>query len=251
MVARTRWHFCSRRTRSCASLTGVAIALAFGANACAGDFGRPKYPWAESLRQSVIEPPEYTAGIPPLPFPLTDEEKNLRKFANRLLVPATDRELGFAYAPGADYTSYAAFLLDTPFRSATARYSRLIDDIRNDIQRIDPFFTLARRVADLDQKRGRSIPHVPIISAGELSAAHWRVQENIAVMMSVHAALQERVRSYRFALERLVIALPSPMAAEVERILTELVRRVTDIQVIASPGALVRPARLQPAPISK
>ena len=70
-------------------------------------------------------------------------------------------------------------------------------------------------------------------------------------MMSVHAALQERVRSYRFALERLVIALPSPMAAEVERILTELVRRVTDIRVIASSGALVQPARLQPAPISK
>jgi hypothetical protein len=129
--------------------------------------------------------------------------------------------------------------MDTPFRSATARYSRLIDDIRNDIQRIDPFFMLARRVADLDQKRERSIPHVSLISGGEVTAAHLRVQENIAVMASVHAVLHERVRSYQFALERLVISLPSPMAAEVERILGGLAQRTGDIRVIASP--VVRP----------
>jgi hypothetical protein len=251
MVARALRHFCCRRTASRISFTGFAIAVTFGASACAGDFGRPRYPWAESLRGAVAAPPEYTAGIRPSPFPLTEEEKQLRKFADRLLVPATDQELGFAYAPGADYTSYAAFLLDTPFRSATARYSRLIDDIRNDIQRIDPFFMLARQVADLDQKRERSIPHVSIITGGEVASARLRVQENIAVMMTVHAALEERIRSYRFALERLVIALPSPMAAEVERILGELARRVTDIRVIASPIALVQPTAPRATPISK
>lgn len=249
MGARAVRHSCYLRLASRTSLFGLTIALTFGASACAGDFGRPKYPWAESLREKLVAPPEYTAGIPS-PFPLTEEEKQLRKFADRLLVPATDQELGFAYTPGADYTSYAAFLLDTPFRSATARYSRLIDDIRNDLQRIDPFFMLARRVAELDQKREGSIPHVSIISGGEVTAARVRVQENIAVMMTVHAALQERVRSYRFALDRLVIALPSPMAAEVERILVELNRRVADIQVIASPVALVHPGP-HPVPISK
>ena len=249
MVARQ--HFYLRHMALQAPLAACVIAVAFGANACAGDFGRPKYLWAESLRQSVIGPPEYAVGIPLSPFPFTDEEKQLRRLADRLLVPAMDQELGFAYAPGADYTSYAAFLMDTPFRSATARYSRLIDDIRNDIQRIDPFFTEARRVADLDRKRDRSIPHVPIISDDELAAAHVRVRENIAVIMSVHAALHERVRSYRFALERLVIALPSPLAAEAERILGELARRVTDIRVIASPVLLARPAAAPAAPISK
>jgi hypothetical protein len=222
-----------------AALGVFVLAVTFGASACAGDFGRPKYPWAENLRQGFKEPPPYTAGIPLSPFPFTDEEKELRRLADRLLVPATDQELSFAYAPGADYTTYAAFLMDTPFRSATARYSRLIDDIRNDIQRIDPFFMLARRVADLDQKRERSIPHVSLISGGEVTAAHLRVQENIAVMASVHAVLHERVRSYRFALERLVIALPSPMAAEAERILGGLAQRTGDIRVIASP--VVRP----------
>src|SRR4051794_37088106 len=241
MSARALWHFRSSATASRTALAGLSIAVTFGASACAGDFGRPKYPWAEGIREAVAGPPEYTAGIPPAPIPFTDEEKQLRKLAQRLVVPANEQELGFSYLPGSDFTTYAAFLLDTPFRSATARYSRLIDDIRNDIQRIDPFFMLARRVADLDQKRERSIPHVSIITGGEVASARLRVQENIAVMMTVHAALEERIRSYRFALERLVIALPSPMAAEVERILGELARRVTDIRVIASPIALVQP----------
>jgi hypothetical protein len=251
MSARALWHFRSSATASRTALAGLAIAVTFGASACAGDFGRPKYPWAEGIREAVAGPPEYTAGIPPAPIPFTDEEKQLRKLAQRLVVPANEQELGFGYLPGSDFTSYAAFLLDTPFRSATARYSRLIDDIRNDIERIGPFFMLARRVADLDQKRKQSIPHVAIVSGEELSAVRLRVRENIAAIMSVHAVLHERVRSYRFALERLVLALPSPMAAEAERVLVDLARRVAEIQVIASPVAIGQPAGIQAVQISK
>ena len=251
MIMRAHLHFCSSATASRAALAGLAIALTFGASACAGDFGRPRYPWAESIREAVAGPPEYTAGIPPAPIPLTDEEKQLRKLAQRLLVPASEHELGFGYAPGSDFTTYAAVLLDTPFRSATARYSRLIDDVRNDLERIGPFFMQARRVADLDQKRKQSIPHVAIVSGEEMSAIHLRVRENIAVMESVQAVLHERVRSYRFALERLVLVLPSPMAAEAERVLVELARRVAEIQVIASPLAIAQPGGPPAAPISK
>src|SRR3954464_15523377 len=111
MSARAHWPFRPSAIASRTSLAGLAIALTFGATACAGDFGRPKYPWAEGIREAVAGPPEYTAGIPAAPIPFTDEEKQLRKLAQRLVVPANEQELGFGYGPASDFTSYAAFLL--------------------------------------------------------------------------------------------------------------------------------------------
>jgi len=64
---------------------------------------------------------------------------------------------------------------------------------------------------------------------------HRRLRENMLLVSEVHRTLQERAIMYRFALERLVIALPSPMAAEAERARSELERRLAAIQVFA-PG---------------
>jgi len=53
-------------------------------------------------------------------------------------------------------------LMGESIASSIARYNRLIDDIRNDIVRIEPFFQTARRVVDVDQRREKSMQYVAI-----------------------------------------------------------------------------------------
>ena len=59
-----------------------------------------------------------------------------------------------------DRTFYGRRLLGEPTRSATSRYSQLIEDIRDDITRIEQFAPVAARVADLDAKRNASLAYV-------------------------------------------------------------------------------------------
>ena len=51
----------------------------------------------------------------------------------------------------------AALLIDEPHRSHSSRYAQLIEDVRNDITRFEPFFAAAVRVIDLDRKRNASL----------------------------------------------------------------------------------------------
>ncbi|MGB7260049.1 MAG: hypothetical protein WBD48_18410, partial [Pseudolabrys sp.] len=56
--------------------------------------------------------------------------------------------------------------------------------------------------------------------------AKRRMHENGLIVSWVYASLDQRVSSYRFALERLVIMTPSPQAVDVERHLNELKARI-------------------------
>ena len=56
-----------------------------------------------------------------------------------------------------DRTAYGRQLIDEPHRSHTSRYSQLMDDVRDDMTRFEPFFTNAIRVIDLDRKRNASL----------------------------------------------------------------------------------------------
>jgi hypothetical protein len=113
-------------------------------------------------------------------------------------------------------------LFTTAYRSQSARYNKLIEDIRNDVVRVDPFFAAARFVADMDVKREKSLAHVSRVSAEERSNTLQRMAENRNIVRWVQGSLQERTASYKIALERLVIAAPLPVAAEAERALTLL-----------------------------
>jgi hypothetical protein len=42
-------------------------------------------------------------------------------------------------------------VVTTAYCSQTARYNRLIEDVRNDVMRVDPFFRSARYVVDMDR----------------------------------------------------------------------------------------------------
>ena len=54
----------------------------------------------------------------------------------------------------------------TAYRSQTARYNRLIEDIRNDLVRLDPFFATARYVVDMDRKREKALAYVTGLTRG-------------------------------------------------------------------------------------
>jgi hypothetical protein len=168
---------------------------------------------------------------------LTDDERLLRDLAYPLIDPPYDRnqwdsvlrEFGYNRRdrPYPNPSEYASRLLTTAYRSQTARYNRLIEDIRSDVIRLDPFFATARYVLDMDVKREKSLAYVSNLTTGERASALQRIAENRAIVQWVEGSLQARAAAYKIALERMVIAAPSPVAVEAERALTLLRQRVS------------------------
>jgi len=168
---------------------------------------------------------------------LTEEERTLRDLAYPLIEPPYDRQQWYSVLgeigvgsrpwPYPDRSAYASRLFTTAYRSQTARYNRLIEDIRNDVVRIDPFFSSARYVAEMDRKREKALAYVSNLTAEERDNTLQRVAENRNIVRWVQGSLHERTESYRVALERMVIAAPSPIAVEAERSLTLLQQRIS------------------------
>jgi hypothetical protein len=215
----------------------IALAIAVPATSNAGDFGRPK----PSLLEGLI-PQQYWKG--PVTgyssYPLTDLEVELRDRSYALIRPNQPRGkwnlyiAGFQFAgafPPAyvytDYTEYARLLLWTPARSEASSYNRLIDDMAEDGKLTGPFLAVACAVADLDLKREKSLGYVGVLSDWEVDNAFGRIRENRLVTAWVHRALHWRLASYRYALERLVISVPSALAVEAERALTRFQTIIT------------------------
>jgi hypothetical protein len=174
---------------------------------------------------------------PPWRHKLTDEERRLRDLAYPLIEPPYDRNRWYSVLaehggmsrpwPYPDRAAYASQLFTTAYRSQTARYYKLIEDIRNDVTRLDPFFAVARHVSDMDRKREKSLAYVSSPTVEERHNTHQRIEENRSIVEWVKNSLHERAASYRIALERLVIAAPSPVAVEAERTLALLQQRLT------------------------
>ncbi len=223
-----------------------------------GDFGR--------VRPSLVDPSFVTPeihgwlgreaaarhGIPASEFRLTDEENLLRSLAYPLIEPPYERHVWYAVLSEYglsqyflddwwtfDPTRYAEVLLTRDTRSMSSLYARLIDDVRNDIARIGPFADIARRVADLDRKREKSLAYVSVLSPEELADARRRIAENTLTIGWVHQSLNDRVKSYHFAMERLVIAAPSPMAIEAERQITLMKARIAQARLLPPPPPMV------------
>ncbi len=195
------------------------------------DFGRVR----QSLRTDDMHAwmgPAVTEryGEPASLFPLTDEERSLRDRAYPLIEPPYERQRWYSVLNEYgitrifqrdwwyfDVSAYTTALFGDPARSTQTLYYRLIDDIRNDIVRIGPFAANARYVSDMDVKREKSLRYVAGLSPSEIGNTLARVAENSLIARWVNESLMQRVNSYQFALERLVIAAPSPLAAEAER----------------------------------
>jgi hypothetical protein len=215
----------------------IALAIAVPAVTEAGDFGRPKPSLLDGLipRQFWQGPVTGYSG-----FPLTDLEVELRDRSYVLIRPNEPRGNWNIYIAGfqivgalppayvyTDYTEYSRMLLWTPARSESSSYNRLIDDLAQDGKLAVPFTAVACAVADLDIKRERSLAYVGDLPDWQISDTFGRIRENRLVTAWVHRALHWRLASYRYALERLVIAVPSVLAVEAERALSRFQAIVT------------------------
>jgi len=175
------------------------------------------------------------AGWPTLPssFELTDDERQIRDLSYPLIEPSYYRQqwysaageygvIGSDHRTGFDCSAYTNRLMSSRYRSPAARYSQLTDDICNDVTRLPQFFETAARVLDIDQKRRKSLACIFGLSQSEQVSALRRIRENALLVSLVRAKLAQRVTGYRFALERLVVMIPSPQAVEVERSLNQI-----------------------------
>lgn len=93
--------------------------------------------------------------------------------------------------------------------------------------RLDPFFVTARYVLDMDRKREKAMNHVTQLTVEERDNTLQRIAQNRKIVLWVQGSLQERVAAYKAALERMVIAAPSPVAVEADRSLTLLQQRIS------------------------
>jgi hypothetical protein len=214
-----------------------------------GDFGR--------TRQDVINDDMHrwiggeatsSIGLRPSQFQLTDNERLLRDLAYPLIEPPHSRPAWKSvfgdYQPLPspwrqqavfDRTAYGRMLIDEPHRSHSSRYAQLMEDVRNDITRFEPFFADAVRVLELDKKRNASLALVSELSPREGADAVARMQENTLIVQWVQQCLERRISSYRWALERLVIQAPDNMAADADRLIGELAAQTANPPVAAQP----------------
>ncbi|HZP79649.1 MAG TPA: hypothetical protein VFB45_26180 [Pseudolabrys sp.] len=222
-----------RRTRI---LSGIAVAGLLLLTGCAnGDFGEVRPMFASEGMHDWLGPA--ASGLPASSFELTDDERQLRDLAYPLIQPPFDRQrfysvlgeyglLGPDHPDGFDVTNYVNRLFqDEPYRSPTARYARVLEDIRNDNERMPQFFATAWRVLDMDAKRRKSMTLVSV-SEKERKNAERRMRENALLVNWVQQSLRERADAYRFALERLVVMDPSPSAVDIERAIVHLKARI-------------------------
>jgi hypothetical protein len=197
-----------------------------------GDFGEVK---PMLVRDDIHdwEAEQAIAGTPGAPskFLLTDDERSLRDLAYPLIEPPYERqrwdqiagEYGIFRPPvPMAREAYASHLSSDSYRSPSARYQQLTDDISDDTIRLPQFFETAGRVLDMDAKRRKSLRYISTPTEAERANVIRRIEENARIVAMVRTSLSGRVAAYRFTLERLVIAVPSPQAVEAERALNQL-----------------------------
>ncbi|WP_456717102.1 hypothetical protein [Bradyrhizobium sp. USDA 4353] len=229
----------------------VALILCSGLlGACSGgDFGRTRADMRnDDMHKWIGAEATASVGVAPSQFQLTDNERQLRDLAYPLIEPPHSRPAWKAvfgdYQPSAspwrqkvvfDRTAYGRALIDEPHRSHASRYAQLTDDVRDDLTRFEPFFASAIRVIDLDRKRDASMKYMTELSPREKADAVARMQENSLIVQWVQICLEQRVSSYRWALERLVLQAPDGMAAEADRLINELAAQTANPPVAARP----------------
>lgn len=229
---------------------GLIVLAPLIAGCASGDFGRTRSLFRNDEMHSWIgKEATGSIGEPSSTFRLTDSERQLRDLAYPFIEPPRARSewagvfgdyktylAPWRQRPPFDRTAYGRKLLDEAHRSQASRYGRLIEDMRDDITRLEPFFSTAARVLDLDSKRGTSLSYVSALKEAERENARARMRENALVVQWVQHCIEERISSYRWALERLVITAPDPTAVEAEQVLNQLVQRAGDGRISRMPA---------------
>jgi hypothetical protein len=214
-----------------------------------GDFGRTRQDFLnDDMHRWIGGEATGSVGLRASQFQLTDGERQMRDYAYPLIEPPRSRPAWKSvfgdYKPLPspwrqkvvfDRTAYGRQLIDEPHRSHSSRYAQLIDDVRDDITRFEPFFGSAIRVLDLDRKRNASLGMVSALTPRERADAVARMQENTLIVQWVEQSLEQRISSYRWALERLVIQAPDGLAADADRLIGELAAQTANPPIAATP----------------
>src|SRR5271170_7589272 len=133
-------------------LPPTLLALALG-GCSGGDFGRTRQDFLnDDMHRWLGGEATGSVGLRPSQFQLTDRERRLRDLAYPLIEPPHSRPAWKSvfgdYQPLAspwrqtvafDRTAYGRALIDEPHRSQMSRYQQLIEDVRDDITRFEPF----------------------------------------------------------------------------------------------------------------
>jgi hypothetical protein len=234
--------------RQLPALLFILIGAALG-GCSGGDFGRTRADFRnDDMHRWLGAEATGTVGLTPSQFQLTENERQLRDLAYPLIEPPRSRPAWKSvfgdYQPLPspwrqkvvfDRTAYGRTLIDEPHRSHTSRYQQLIEDVRNDIARFEPFFASAQHVIELDRKRNASLKMVSELSPREHADAIARMDENTLIVQWVQQCLERRISSYRWALERLVIQAPDNIAADADRLIGELAAQTANPPVAAQP----------------
>jgi hypothetical protein len=234
--------------RSSPALALLLVSAALG-GCSGGDFGRTRQDFLnDDVHRWIGGEVTGSVGLRASQFQLTDNERQLRDLAYPLIEPPHSRPAWRSvfgdYQPLPspwrqqvvfDHTAYGRTLIDEPHRSHSSRYAQLIEDVRDDITRFEPFFATAVRVIDLDKKRDAAMAHISELSPRERADAVARMQENSLVVQWVQQCLERRISSYRWALERLVLQAPDGLAADADRLIGELAAQTANPPVAAQP----------------
>jgi hypothetical protein len=240
-----------RRLRSSSALLTLLLTSAALGGCSGGDFGRTRQDFLnDDMHRWIGGEATGSIGVRASQFQLTDYERALRDQAYPLIEPPHSRPAWRSvfgdYLPisspwrqsvAFDRTAYGRQLIDEPHRSHSSRYAQLIEDVRNDITRFEPFYATAIHVIDLDRKRDAALAHLSGLSPREHADAVARMQENSVIVQWVHQCLEQRVSSYHWALERLVLQAPDGMAADADRLISELAAQTANPPVAAQPAA--------------
>src|SRR4030088_1596680 len=219
------------RTRS-AIVTLLLVSATLG-GCSGGDFGRTRQDFRnDDMHRWLGGEATGSVGLRASQFQLTDNERLLRDLSYPLIEPPHSRPAwksvfgDYAALPSPwrqkvvfDRTAYGRTLIDEPHRSHSSRYAQLMEDVRDDITRFEPFFASAVRVIDLDRKRSASLKQISELSPRERADAVARMEENTLIVQWVQQCLEQRISSYRWALERLVIQAPDNIAADADRLI--------------------------------
>jgi hypothetical protein len=234
----------------CASPSLLLLLAGLSLGGCSGgDFGRTRQDFlSDDMHRWIGGEVTSSVGLHPSQFQLTDNERQLRDLAYPLIEPPHSRpawrsvfgDYAALSSPWRqkvvfDRTAYGRALIDEPHRSFSSRYSQLIEDVRDDITRFEPFFANAVRVLDLDAKRNASLAHISELSPRERADAVARMQENTLIVQWVQQCLEQRISSYHWALERLVLQAPDNMASDADRLIGELAAQTAHPPVAAEP----------------
>lgn len=244
-------------------LAAVLALLTLAGCSSIGDLGRLQQPLvSDDIHAWVGQEAAIRAGAPISINNLTDDERALRDLAFPLIEPPYDRirwdavlyEYGIKRKLQRELwwvnpAAYYRHLQLADYRSTAGRYNKLIDDIRNDVVRIGPFFEMAHRVIDLDHRRAASMAYLADVVPPERLSALARIGENSLTIAWVQTSLAQRCAGYRFALDHLVAGEPENIAAQADLALTQLQQAVAANQLVPAPQ--FAPVAVPPVALAK